>query len=232
MGIQKCLQKLFMFDLVPSHHLKRNKKHWRRLRERGLDYFVYYVLPAAGPKAFVSSGFEYQLHKQIEEGTLKSEKWFVGGSTGALRSFAFISSLITQIDHTELLKNQYCEMYYQKGTTPDCLYKFMLTMFDICAPVGLLEPIINHDQFHIAVMVSELRPAFTYFPWFMIRGILAAFVLGNFISPSLLHIGKRTTTMFVKRQDDSILPIDSQKCSSSTPCHDLHTFCFKTLSIY
>jgi hypothetical protein len=154
-----------------------------------LDYFKYYILPAAGPKAFVSSGFEYKLYDQFRTGNIHGKKWFIGGSTGALRAFAFISSLITGKDHTEMVKDQYCEMYYQKGTTPDCLHKMMLELFQICANPKLVDQILHHETFNIAVMVCQLRSTFSYLPLFMLRPILAAIAIGNCFSPQWLHFG-------------------------------------------
>jgi hypothetical protein len=167
------------FRFHPSEILKKDKKHLKLLKRHGLNYFKYYVLPAAGPKAFVSSGFEYQLKSLHAKGKITGKKWFIGGSTGALRACAFLSGLLTGKDLTKEIKDTYCKMHYDESKGSDDLGKMMLEMFETCLPVNCVNDVLNHPQFKIAIIVTELAPMASYLPPIALKSLFAGVIVAN-----------------------------------------------------
>jgi hypothetical protein len=172
------------FQFHPSSQLINDQEHRNELSAKQLDYFRYFILPAAGPKAFVSSGWEYNL-KTIP---ISSPKWLVGGSTGAIRSFAFISGLVRKENLTKELKNIYCDMYYDNDSTSDTLDIFMQSLFQKCAPHESLEQVLNHNDFKLAVMVTRVNPIYSILPGFVFKGVLMATALGNVLTPRVVPL--------------------------------------------
>ena len=182
-----------MFSFKASKSLKNCKILQSQLAEDKLDFFDCFFLPAAGPKAFISSGFEASLSESYHNNDIKSEKWLIGGSTGGMRSLAFVSSLLLDQDLTSKMKDHYCEMYYKHGDTADVLHPMMLTMFNIVSPDKVLEECLAHDTFKIAIMVSELRYPFSLLPMLLLRPFLVLVVLMHFMLPTLIE------TLFFQR---------------------------------
>ena len=172
-------------------------------KELGLLHcYSHFFLPAAGPKAFVSSGFEKllleELHSRVmeeeeEEKRYAAEKtlktWhFVAGSTGALRALALITSSISSQDHTALLKDQFCNnMYYKHGMTGEDLHPMMVQAFEIAAPIKLLPQALGHSRLRVAIMVCRIR-YFTHLPSILLRLFFVLLWTLNLFSHKLLSL--------------------------------------------
>jgi hypothetical protein len=182
-----------MFSFKASKSLENCKVLQQQLINDKLDFFDCFFLPAAGPRAFVSSGFEASLASSYLSNNIKSEKWLIGGSTGGLRALAFVNSLLLKQDLACKIKDHYCEMYYKHGFTSDKLHAMMLEMFDSVCPNDVLKEALEHDTFKVAILVSELRYPFSLLPVILLRPFLAIVVLLHLVLPSLIE------TLFFKR---------------------------------
>lgn len=176
------------FRLFHSHKLKTDIEHREKLSRQGLDYFQYFFLPSAGPKCFVSAGFEDLLLQQHQEGSISSEKWLIGGSTGALRAFAFVNRSITGRDHTTFLKNHYCSMLYQNGTGAQELHQMMQDAFYVCAPREEMLKSLSHSHFRLGIIVAKVHPCFDHLPYIVLKLILGLIVILNWLTPSALQL--------------------------------------------
>ncbi|KAH6588079.1 hypothetical protein BASA50_010941 [Batrachochytrium salamandrivorans] len=174
------------FNFKASHYLKATSKHQQALCDKNLDYFSVFVGPAAGPRAFVSAGFERQLKQLLNSNKIVGTKWLVGGSTGALRFMAFVSSLVTNRDLTAELKEHYCQMYYKQGDTPAILQSKMDQVYHTCAPLEGIAEALEHPTFKLAIIVASVSPWFIGLPDIILRVVYAGFFLGNMISPNIL----------------------------------------------
>ncbi|KAJ3270578.1 hypothetical protein HDV01_007728 [Terramyces sp. JEL0728] len=183
---KKLLKDFFHFH--PSNYLQQDKKHKLKLKRRGLEYFRYFFLPASGPKGFVSSALETKLKALYKRKQLRAGKWLVGGSTGALRSCALISSLLTNTDVTWQLKEHYCEMHYKHGDTFKTLQPMMEELYTICAPTQLIPNILKFPEFRLAIMVADIHPWYHYLPDYLFKGVLAGVALANFITPDAISM--------------------------------------------
>ncbi|KAJ3360254.1 hypothetical protein HDU91_004675 [Kappamyces sp. JEL0680] len=174
------------FEFSASRVLQRSSRHQGEFKAKGLDYFSYFFLPAAGPKAFVSCGFEYSLRAMDK--TIQSPKWFIGGSTGALRAFAYVSGLVQDKDITLALKEHYCQMYYQKGCTSDDLHSMMEQLYQTCAPSESLRQVVYHPTYRIAVIVTQLHPFLEKLPAFLLKFSFAVLALVNLLLPNFIYL--------------------------------------------
>lgn len=158
-----------------------------------LRFYSYFFLPAAGPKAFVSSGFEQlmleELHRMKGEEVVEDEKtWhLIAGSTGALRALALITSTISTKDHTALLKDQFCNMYYGHGMTGEDLHPMMVQAFEIAAPSKLLPQALGHSRLRVAIMVCRIR-YFTHLSTILMRLFFVLLWTLNLFSHKLLSL--------------------------------------------
>ncbi|ORY39545.1 hypothetical protein BCR33DRAFT_720005 [Rhizoclosmatium globosum] len=180
-----------LFHFTPSHHLTdTSNNHMDLLLEKDLDYFKVFFGPASGPRSFVTSGFEQRLKTMVQEERLSGEKWLVGGSTGALRFMAFLTSLTDESDATKSLLDQYCHMYYKPGDTCATLRPFMEKCFSISAPSHTIDDILSHPQIRIAIIVGKFHQPiqFQYYPEFVLKLWLGFIMLLNFISPWFLPL--------------------------------------------
>eukprot|EP00842_Homolaphlyctis_polyrhiza_P001669 jgi/Hompol1/2502/HPOL_006024-RA len=175
------------FIFKPSSQLQLCPQHQKAFFTRDLDYFKIFVGPAAGPRAFVSAGFEKRLKNLILQNKLTGVKWLVGGSTGALRFMAFVNSLVSNRNLTWELKEHYCGMYYKKGDTPAVLKPMMDRAYEICAPRESIRAALNHPTFKLAIIVCNVLPIFHSLPNIALQAVLAGFYLGNMVSSEILQ---------------------------------------------
>ncbi|KAJ1561115.1 hypothetical protein HK096_005937 [Nowakowskiella sp. JEL0078] len=116
---------------------------------------------------------------------LHGTKWFIGASTGALRFVAFISSILSKRNHTRELKEHFCNMVYHYGDSPNTLRPQMEALYRICLPTDLIDAVLGHEQFKIAIMVAD-------FGSLGLTGVLAGAILNtanpNYISRVLKRV--------------------------------------------
>ena len=158
-----------------------------------LNNFNVYSAPASGPRGFATAGFDdaflemvqknpFEMAQKIQD--TKNTKWFVGGSTAALRFCCLISSIIKNTNRIHSMREHFIEMTYRPGDTPGVLSLMMQELIDICAPSDVLEQIVTHPQFRLAIMVAHFDPRFTtYSDWRLKLVFLSLFAL-NIVLPS------------------------------------------------
>ncbi|KAI8925349.1 hypothetical protein BC831DRAFT_461281 [Entophlyctis helioformis] len=174
------------FAFRPSSHLASCTDHQDALRELDLDYFKVFIAPAAGPRAFVSAGFEKRLKSLLKNDQISSVKWLVGGSTGALRFMAFVNSLVSNRNLTWELKEHYVRMYYKTGDTPSVLKPMMEQVYSICAPEESVARALKHPTFKLAILVANISPWFRHLPDPILKLVLAGYFVGNMVNPNIL----------------------------------------------
>lgn len=147
------------YRITPSRTLRTNALHTARFVAHGLDYFSVFCACASGPAGLVSTGFENEFVRRalccgapLPAGT----KWFVGGSTAALRFCALLTRILTGQDTTERLKELYCDMTYCIGDTATELRPMLCELYHLCAPPPLLRSMVGHGNLHLAIMVAHL----------------------------------------------------------------------------
>ena len=130
------------FDIVPTRGIQT------------LNTFRIFVAPASGPRCFTTMGFDRQFRKsQIDS----RSKWFVGGSTAALRFTALIAGLILNKNISKHIQHIFTEMTYQHGDSPDTLSPMMEKLIQACAPKSILSEIVHHPYLHLCIFVARLK---------------------------------------------------------------------------
>lgn len=152
-----------------------------------LDDFTVYAAPASGPRGFVTMGFDHQFVHLARSGLIAGSKWFVGGSTAAMRFCAIVSSLLSGSDNISAIKDHFIEMTYRSGDTPSVLSPMMEAMFTKCAPTELLEAIINHPTYHLAIMVTAMSVHYSNYPDWQLKLVFLWCFLINLVAPALLR---------------------------------------------
>ncbi|KAJ3043556.1 hypothetical protein HDV00_004656 [Rhizophlyctis rosea] len=174
--------------------------------------FDVYVAPASGPTGFVTMGFEKRFRTLAKDGRITGEKWFVGSSTGALRWTALLSDIVerdrrgpkrvvstslsnpySNQDRSDQLAEQYMDMTYKDGDTPDSLGVMMEKMYNIVLPQpDDLSHLLSHPRFHLAIMVVAIHPRYaTLHPILLKLVFLFHFLLYVLVPPSIALIFKR-----------------------------------------
>ncbi|KAL2917865.1 hypothetical protein HK105_202738 [Polyrhizophydium stewartii] len=174
------------FEFKPSLRLRTDPAHRAALRDKDLGYFRIFVGPAAGPRAFVSAGFEKRLKRLLANGRITEQTWLVGGSTGALRFTALLSGLASGRNLTWELKEHYCNMYYKKGDTPAVLKPMMERAYQICAPRKHIDAVLGHPQLRLAILVANVWPMFQPLPDLALQAVFAGFFVGNILSQRVM----------------------------------------------
>lgn len=113
----------------------------------------------------ITSGFETQFSKMYASDQITGKKWFVGASTGALRSIALLSTIIKQqkdpsFNATKNILKQFCDMVYKPGDTPDVLKPLMERMYLLAAPEDCIEQVLHHPTLHLAIIVTALDESY------------------------------------------------------------------------
>ena len=156
-----------------------------------LDNFRVYSAPASGPRGFVTMGFDNAFFEMVKQNKIKSTKWFVGGSTAALRFCCLISSIVENKNLTDSMREHFTEMTYKQGDTPQVLSPMMEELIDICAPSA--EKLVTHPQFHLAIMVAHFDPCYiTYKDWSLKMVFLSLFFLNLILPKQMSKFYKRT----------------------------------------
>lgn len=169
-----------MFSLHCSSTLKNDTTELNMYQERQWDYFDTIVFPASGPKAFVTIGFDYNVLLNTT-----SPKWFIGGSTGALRMICIVSSHIDSINKLPLLEDLYIRKlgYTEERTTFDIHHTsdvFKEGIRSIIAPEKI-DSVLQHPLFKIGIFLTEIRyPYNTYNEYWLFLYMLYASVVPSF----------------------------------------------------
>ncbi|KAI9095562.1 hypothetical protein DFS34DRAFT_183042 [Phlyctochytrium arcticum] len=182
-----CDSETSNFAFQPSRSIASNPEEHQQLHQKDLDYFRIFVAPASGPSGLVTTGFEARLKALHTKGQLNGPKWLVGSSTGAMRFLALIGSIaFPEINLTEELMRHYCWMMYKDGDTPRALRPMMEQLYKIVAPENLIQGILDHPEFRVAIVVSNLRSMYQNLPDWALRGLFVTYALGNLVSDSVL----------------------------------------------
>ena len=176
----KCIN---YFKFTPSlDHAKRAKKDSLKI-----DEFSVYIAPADGPRGFVMMGFDIQFVELAHTGHISGSKWFLGGSTAAMRFCAIISSVISgDSSITNSIKEHFVQMTYRDGDTPQILSPMMEAMFMKCAPTHLLRAIIDHPSYHLAIVINAMPAKYVDYPDWRLKLVFLWYFLVNTLAPSLL----------------------------------------------
>ncbi len=156
------------------------------IRRRIQDYRVF-VSPAAGPGCFVTAGFDEQFIQLYQTNQLDTNaRWFVGGSSGALRFTALITSVLSGVNHVRQFQEYFTHMYYRDGNSAETLVPMMNTLIEICAPKKYLSDIVNHPHLHLCVFVTRLKIAPDAPTWKLFLFFIGLFIV-NLIYPQAVH---------------------------------------------
>ncbi|KAI8910916.1 hypothetical protein EDD86DRAFT_203918 [Gorgonomyces haynaldii] len=172
----------------PSKQLLCSGNHQKQLLLRDLDYFQVFVSPASGPRFLASAGFSQQFVQLYESNQIHGEKWFIGGSTGALRHVALIASLVNGQDMVAKLRDCYVGMDYKEGDTPLVLHPMMENTFRTILPKHMVDQVIDHPQLRLGIVVCRIYDPLSWMPSSILLGSLLAFYLGNFFHPAILGL--------------------------------------------
>lgn len=179
-------------SFTPSHYLQNEKDAREQLSEKELDYFNVYMFQASGPRSFCTIGFEYHM-LPIFQSILSSDtavtqkKWLLSGSTGALRSIAIISTLITGNDHVKLLEDHYISMTYKYGDTSEQLEQIMYELYETVAPPSIVKEILHHPLFELGIMVTSMSETFCTLSDHWLKFYFVVYGLGSVLFPSVLN---------------------------------------------
>jgi hypothetical protein len=152
-----------------------------------LDYFKAFSAPASGPRGFVTMGFDHHFVDMASSGNVKGHKWFLGGSTAALRFVALIASIVSSSDKTSVLKEHFTEMTYNKGDTPQVLSPMMSSLYEKIAPPCIVDSVVSHPYFHLAVMVCSFPSYCADWADWRLKLYFARLFIANLIYPGLCN---------------------------------------------
>jgi hypothetical protein len=195
------------FHFVPSGQLRTSRDAREALSRHGLDYFRVFVAPPSGPSVFATMGFDQQLRWLAREGGITGEKWLVGGSAGAMRFLSLITAIVSGEDCSERFVRQFTAMNYRFGDSPAALAPLMESLFEALTPPRLIDEVLAHERFRLAIMVAALKPRWASLPPSLMHGALLGFGAANVVSPSTLrHLFSRICFYSGSRKPDFFEP--------------------------
>ncbi len=150
-----------MFHFRPSTQLTSSDDERHRLVSNGWKYFDAFVFPATGPRGLCTMGFD---HRVVKEWHPDKRRWLFGGSTGALRLLAILTSLLTGEDNVQRLEDDYINLTYRYGDTSQRLEKLTNNIYTTVAPPHLLDSLLQSEWFNIGILVTEIQPPFHLLP--------------------------------------------------------------------
>ncbi|KAI9347998.1 hypothetical protein DFJ73DRAFT_836164 [Zopfochytrium polystomum] len=216
------------YHFYPSMQILDSADDRDKLAAAGLDYFKVFFGPASGPRGFATCGFERELCALAREGKLSNEKWLAGASTGALRFVALITSLVSEADASDQLKEHFCEMTYRIGDTPAILRGMMEACYRICLPPSHIDAVLNHPTLRLAIFVAQVNPRYADYPewrfkclaaWYAARHVFDTTKVAEMLSrvcfysgdeaPEFLAdgLGGKESVRFVKLTRDNIYEV-------------------------
>lgn len=161
LSFSKNLKPRYSYKDRHFYDIKQNVQSVQTVQSRfDLNCFRIFIAPASGPRGFITMGFDesfVKLYRQTPSIFSNKNRWFVGGSTAALRFVALISSIVSGNNHSRMLQECFTDMTYRDGDTPEVLTPMMMELISVCAPKKLLSKIIKHPYLHLCIFVIRLR---------------------------------------------------------------------------
>jgi hypothetical protein len=172
-----------------------------------ISRFKIFVAPASGPRGMTTMGFDEQFAKKYVSSNhphTQESRWFVGGSTAALRFVALIASVCSGKNYTRRLQEYFTEMTYRKGDRPSVLTPMMKNLIRICCPRKYIPDIIHHPHLHLCIFVVRLRNPIDTPDWKLKISFIKMFFM-NAWSEYWLHQCFDTIIYYTGKQPPSFL---------------------------
>lgn len=147
------------------------------------DKFTVFAAPASGPRGFTTMGFDTAFFQMAIDSKIHGNKWFLGGSTAALRFCCLISSIIVNHNLSNSMREHFTDMTYKAGDTPQVLSPMMEQLINICAPEELIDKIVSHPDLHLAIMVAHFDPCYISYPDWRLKMVFLSLFLLNLVRP-------------------------------------------------
>eukprot|EP00698_Gefionella_okellyi_P006854 TRINITY_DN1650_c0_g1_i1.p1 TRINITY_DN1650_c0_g1~~TRINITY_DN1650_c0_g1_i1.p1 ORF type:complete len:348 (-),score=61.93 TRINITY_DN1650_c0_g1_i1:98-1141(-) len=161
------------YCLTLSRRLTKFATEREALRNLGLDYFDIFFSPAAGPRYFVTAGFE----RVFLRTPITTPKYFVAASSGALRFTSLLCSKYTGVDLFAKFEHELCKFSISYKDTPQQLATKLRELFSGYTH-DLVEQLLNDSQHRVCIFVSQVHDWIATTP--RMGAAFAASLLGNF----------------------------------------------------
>ena len=175
------------------------------LIKNGYAYFKVFIAPASGPRAAVTMGMNRYLIELAEQDSGPDPRWLIGGSTGALRFVALISSILTGEAKDHDLVDHYCTMYYKPGDKPSTLAPMMEELYHKVAPKAIVPQILEYKPLRLGIFVAKLREPYDQwsdsslkilFLWTMAKYLFSPNALDQIFQRYLFYSGDVAPDLF------------------------------------
>mmetsp|Transcript_20099 Transcript_20099/g.34614 ORF Transcript_20099/g.34614 Transcript_20099/m.34614 type:complete len:377 (+) Transcript_20099:113-1243(+) len=143
-----------MYALRLSSSLKDDQQERERLESEGLNYFDVFFGPATGPRFLATAGFE----RAFLDTKPTRNKYFVGGSAGALRFTALLFSRLTGQDYLTPFINAYCNIRYETGDPAARITGELDKVLDVLVRPSAVDALLRDHEHRLLVFVSRIRP--------------------------------------------------------------------------